>query len=863
MGEVYRGRDAKLHRDVALKILPPAFAGDPDRLMRFEREARTLASLNHPHIAAIYGLENDPSTASGQSALVMELVEGEDLSQRIDRGPVPVNEALAIARQIAEALEAAHDVGVIHRDLKPANVKVKEDGTVKVLDFGLAKAMTPGDASAAGDAAASPTMTSPALTQMGLILGTAAYMAPEQAKGKAVDRRADVWAFGVVLYEMLVGQRLFKGPDVSDTLAAVLTAEPDLSKLPASTPPQIRQLIARCLTKDKKERLDSMTAARLDIDAARHAPAGGAASQTGSQVSTLAMVLIVIGVLSGFLLAKFLSGLSTAPTRSSAPLVAEVSAPVEAISAFSHGFALSPDGEAVVFSARSATGVNQLWIRGLGATGAAPIPGTEDGKYPFWSPDSRQVAFFTPSKLRRVPVGGGESQTICDVVGSNVTGTWNANGEILYGAAARTLRIWKVAAAGGTPTALDALGDALNPVWLPDGKRILYAAMSIQPFIGTVTLAAVDGSSKKTIVKLDSVMTYVYAATGSYLLMNRNDVLAAQKLDLEAGALVGPIVTVAGLAGTPREWYSVSAGGDRLLAAVRQSPAEEGNPGDPWSKLQWVTREGRPLNVVGERAHYWTMELSPNNARVATNPSQDIWLIDTATGRRARATSDPGIEYAPIWSPDNAELLYRGTGTISRKRIDPDGPAVVLKDTRGAATDWASDGRILITRQSDEVTKINIWIYDLNTGSTSVWLGTPFNERHARFSPDRQWIAYASDSTGRYEIYLKRTDGSGNPIPISTAGGIHPQFRRDGRELYFLGPADAVIAVGLTATGASMTVGSPTRLFAIPLNDVAAEAYSPYAAAGDGQRFLLNVPDRPAPLFFVQGLDALVSRARQ
>src|SRR5688572_11395390 len=391
MGEVYRARDTALDREVALKVLPESFASDPDRLMRFTREAKTLASLNHPNIAAIYGVE--------ARALVMELVDGEDLSQRISQGPLPIADALPIARQIAGALEAAHEAGIIHRDLKPANIKVREDGTVKVLDFGLAKAMDPSDGrslSSAGPGAAnqpspleSPTMTSPAATALGMILGTAAYMSPEQAKGKPVDRRTDVWAFGVVLYEMLTGQRLFGGEDVGDTLAAVLTREPELALLPAGTPIQIRQLLARCLTKDKRQRLDSMAAARLDIEEALRSPQARAlpASASKARAWTVAAGLTVAAFILGWFASTYSAG--AAPSGSArSSIVAEIPAPPGVVTAFHDGFALSPDAGTLAFVARNASGVQQLWTRRLDTGTARPLPGTEGAIYPFWSPTS-------------------------------------------------------------------------------------------------------------------------------------------------------------------------------------------------------------------------------------------------------------------------------------------------------------------------------------------------------------------------------------------------------------------------------------------------------------------------------------------
>jgi predicted Ser/Thr protein kinase len=612
MGEVYRARDTALDRDVALKVLPESFASDPDRLMRFTREAKTLASLNHPNIAAIYGVE--------ARALVMELVEGEDLSHRISQGPIPIADALPIARQIAEALEAAHEAGIIHRDLKPANIKVREDGTVKVLDFGLAKAMDPsggrsfrsggstGSEAPASDTLNSPTMTSPAMTALGMILGTAAYMSPEQAKGRPVDRRADVWAFGVVLYEMLTGSRLFGREDVSETLAAVLTSEPDLALLPAGTPIQIRQLLSRCLTKDKRQRLDSMAAARLDIEEALRAPVHGATAVPANRAGFWAIA-------AGLTLAAFVLGWFASAYRSGAPraapkassIAAEIPPPPGVVTAFHDGFALSPDGETLAFVARNANGVQQLWTRRLDTAAARPLPGTEGALYPFWSPTGAHIAFFAGTQLRRVPTGGGDAQRICNVFGRFPLGSWGPSDEILFASSlgGTKSRIFKVPAAGGTPTAIESLGVAYRPTWLADGRKFIYAGGSGDTW--GVYLAGSDGGTPTLITRLpNGAWPFAYAASG-YLLMNRNDVLTVQRLDADTGTLTGPIATVSGPAGTPKGWMTLSSTADRIVALVAQQGNSAGGAGQPMATMQWVTRQGAPDGTLadGGRRRIW------------------------------------------------------------------------------------------------------------------------------------------------------------------------------------------------------------------------------------------------------------------
>lgn len=858
MGVVYRAVDARLGREVALKILPVTFAADPDRVMRFEREARTLASINHPHIAGIYGVEDSDDGEGGATrALVMELVEGDDLSHRIARGAIPVAEALTIARQIAGALQAAHDLGIIHRDLKPANIKIKDDGTVKVLDFGLAKDER-SRSSASPDDALSPTITSPAMTEAGLIIGTAAYMAPEQAKGRAVDRRADVWAFGVVLYEMLTGRQLFGREDLTETLAAVLTAEPDLSRLPASTPPRIKQLLSRCLAKDRKQRLDSMAAIRFDIEDAQLAPATVAA--TPRRFAAIGAVLTVIAFATGWI------GSTVATRRAEsrpagATIAAEVPPPPDALSAFHNGFALSPDGETLVFASRSANGVKQLWTRRMDSTLARALPGTENGAYPFWSPSGNDIAFFADNKLRRVPAGGGAVQTICDVVGFFTTGSWSINDDILFGVINSAARIWRVPASGGTANVVEHVGSALAPRWLADGKRFLYAASPGES--DEIRLVAAAGGAPTVITRAPDLWLFAYAPDSSLLLMNRNDVLTAQRLDVDAGALVGPSVPIGTRAGSPNAWLAVSSANNRLVAMVSRSPEDGASAGNPWARLEWVNRQGVRVGSVGTRARYFSFALSDDGRRVAANPNDDIWILDPDS-RSTRLTTGPGTEWAATWSPDGSTIVFRTERAVARKQTDRDEAPSNLKDVMGQPVDWSADGRWITFDHTSGDRPVDIWIYDVQTQQFRSWLATDFAESAARVSPDGRWMAYVSDSSGRREVYLRSFDRAGNPIPVSLAGGRYPQFRRDGRELYFIAPDDAMMAVDLVANGSAIAPGEPKRLFGVPLNDIANAINDspPFAVAPDGQRFLLNVPDRPDALFFLQGLEALLPPLR-
>ena len=491
MGQVFRGRDTKLDRDVAIKILPDAFAHDSERLARFQREAKTLASLNHPHIAAIYGLEDD----GGVLALVMELVEGEDLSQRIARGAIPIEEALPIAKQIAEALEAAHEQGIIHRDLKPANIKVRADGVVKVLDFGLAKAMEPISSS---NVTQSPTITTPAMTQVGTILGTAAYMSPEQARGKAVDKRADIWAFGCVLYEMLTGRRLFAAEDVPETLAAVLTRDVGLSALSATTPPRVRRLLARCLERDPHNRLRDIGEARVELDKTIAGAADGAGAAPSTASATAAIPrgpLAWITATASVLVAAALAIPAVRHLRETPPPIPPETR-VDIATATTDqpsSFALSPDGRQIVFVA-SGDDSSRLWLRSLATTTAQPLAGTEGATYPFWSPDSRSVGFYATSALKRIDLGGGAPQILAPAA-SMSGGTWNADGVIVFAPGANS-PLMRVSASAGTPAAVTTLGPQQSghrfPHFLPDGHRFLFLVRGA-PDVWGIYLGALDG----------------------------------------------------------------------------------------------------------------------------------------------------------------------------------------------------------------------------------------------------------------------------------------------------------------------------------------------------------------------------------
>jgi serine/threonine protein kinase/Tol biopolymer transport system component len=738
MGEVYRARDTKLNRDVAIKILPDAFVHDADRVARFTREAQTLAALNHPNIAQIYGVgeealpnpESPIPNPGGVSYLVLELVEGEDLSARLLCGPIPLDEALPIARQVADALEAAHEQGIVHRDLKPANVKVRPDGTVKVLDFGLAKALVPQGASATADAMNSPTMTSPAMSAMGLIIGTAAYMAPEQARGKAVDRRADTWAFGVVLYEMLTGRRAFgparaaasphasprgDGESVMDVLAAVLQHDVDWAALPPGTPPSVVRLLRRCVEKDPKRRLSAIGDARLELEEAGAAEAPPALRTTPSSRGSrrpflpwlVAGACLVAAAAGWWTVWRGLEAAPAAELRLSAAIPEGITIRGGYGEVDAH-FALSPDGRMLVFAGVNATGGLQLWLRPLDSLTAREIPGTEGGDWPFWSPDGKEIGFLSEGLLKRVDVTGGRPRTISAAPQSGASAdsgsraTWSPSGVILYDRADRLSAddpqgagIWRVSVDGGAPSPaskveISAAGagaaskpDVVVHRWpkaLPDGRHFIFVAWTRNPNDRAVYLGRLDSPEVVELVRTPFEAEY---AEPSSLLYIRDGVLVSQRLSLDPPGLVGeptPIVDDVGLAVVPGQaQFAISLSG--VVAYRSRNVRVQG-------RLTWFDRQGREVGAVGDADAYVALALAPSGDRLAftrqtgsavrnEEPPTSIFLRDLQRGVESRGSpADSRRDENPIWSPDGRRVAYATHGVEG-------GPATVLVQTVG------------------------------------------------------------------------------------------------------------------------------------------------------------------------------------
>jgi Tol biopolymer transport system component len=821
MGEVYRARDIKLDREVAVKVLPAALAQDSERLSRFEREAKVLASLNHPNIATIHGVEE----SGGVRALVMELVAGENL-----KGPLPVEMALNYARQIADALEAAHEKGIIHRDLKPANIMITPAGVVKVLDFGLAAVTQSSDPS---NPANSPTLTiSP--TRAGMILGTAAYMSPEQARGKAVDKRADIWAFGVVLYEMLTGKRLFEGETISDTLAAVLKTEPDLAQVPA----KVRRLLEACLQKDPKQRLQAIGDWRLLLTDDQ--PPGVAPTRSQLGVAgriAAAILLLALGALSFVHFRK-------APPPEARSVRFQVRLPEKSTGAM---FRLSPDGRYLAI-AGSLRGNSRLWVRPLDSLESRPLPGTEGADIPFWSPDSAFIGFYAQGKLKRVALSGGPPQNICDAT-LEIGGTWNHDGVIVF-TPDLGKPLHRVPASGGVAAPVTTLAGAVLqafPQFLPGGDRFLYLTIAPRkPEVAGVYVGSLDKKPPVRILASGLGITYVPSTSSGnrgHLLFLRGSTLTAQAFDPQRLRLSGEMVPLAEPVGTEMlgdlAAFSVSDNGVLAYSSGQEGASRE---------LVWLDRTGKQIGSVGPPGEYNNFRLSPDEKRIvidrsSAQSSADIWVLDILRGVTSRLTFDPAINDLPIWSPDGLRVLFpsnrKGSFDLYIKAASGAGqeePLVKLGTLHAWATDWSRDGRFILYEIPGVDTGQDLWIAPLfGDRKPFPYLRTQFNEGEGAFSPDGRWIAYVSDESGRDEIYVQAFPPSGEKRLISTGGGSEPYWRKDGMELFYVAADRNLMAVPIKL-GTTITPGTPKSLFPVPLS----EQQHSFAVTGDGQRFLVS-----------------------
>ena len=835
MGQVYQATDTKLNRQVALKILPEAFATDPDRLARFQREAQVLASLNHPNIAAIHGLEE----SDGTRALVLELVEGPTLADRIAQGPIAVDEALPIAKQITEALEAAHEAGVIHRDLKPANIKVREDGTVKVLDFGLAKAL---DTNPQGDPSQSPTLTA-AATQMGVIMGTAAYMSPEQARGKTVDKRADIGSFGAVLFEMLTGQRAFQGEDVSVTLADVIRTDLSWEKLPSDLPPGLATYLRRCLEKEPNQRIRDIGDLRLAMEGAFETTVSAPSEPTAAPriqlwqrpvpLMLIGLVLLAIGGLAVWGLVRPAAAPGGTVTRF------PFTPPEGDVMQNAFGMALSPDGRTLVYAGRR-EGVLQLFVRTRDQTTVRPLPGTEGARHPFFSPDGAWVGFFTNDALKKVARAGGPPVTLC-ATGRLGGATWGPDDTIVFSSEAAGLM--QVSAAGGEPRPLTEPPEGAEHLWptfVPGGEAVLYTIRQsgdINRF--EVAVVSLDTGARQTLVRgTDGAVT----ASG-HLVFGLEGSLWAVPFDPDALTVSGePIPIVEGVQVNSGGWAQYALADDGTLvyrpgsAQLRRS-------------LVWVDRDGaqEPINVP-PRAYTYA-RLSPDGRRIALDSrddENDIWTWDVERETLQRLTRDPGMNRGPVWSPDGERIAFTavrdGTESIHWQSADGSGTPEPLSTELGFPFGFTPDGsRLLFSPSLGRILDVGILDVD-GSGPAELLLDQSFEESNAQVSPDGRWLAYESNESGQEEIYVRPFPDIDSALhPVSTSGGSRPLWSSEGDELFYYVDPGTIMTV-LVTSDAGLVLGRPEvavqGAFASPVNTGTHHDVSP-----DGRRFLLIVDE--------------------
>jgi eukaryotic-like serine/threonine-protein kinase len=839
MGEVYRAHDSKLARDVAIKVLPANFVNDPERLARFQREARMLAALNHPNIATIYGLEQ----TDGVTCLVMELVPGETLAERVKTGPLPIDEALKIAMQIAEALEAAHEKSIIHRDLKPTNVKVTPEGKVKVLDFGLAKAFA-GDTTSE-DIGNSPTL-SRAATMQGVILGTAAYMSPEQAKGKPVTKATDIWAFGCVLYELLSGYAAFGGEDVTEILAAVVRAEPDWNQLPRSTPQSIRLLLQRCLRKDRRQRLQDATGVRIEIEDALSAPASVVA--TAPKASNRAvlgwtliwcMACLIVAAIAGVALWK----LKPTPPAPVSRFVFSLPPGQRFADLTRPSLAVSPDGKQLVYVA-GAGGAYQLYVRSMDSFDAKAISGTEGGGEPFFSPDSQWIGYFAGGKLKKVRITGGASVTLCEAPDARGA-TWGSDDLIVFTPSTSGV-LFVVPAEGGVPRPLTTLdskkGEGTHrwPEFLPGGKVVLFNATvyNAQAATAPLSLYVLKTGERRDLTQTG--MRPRYAPSG-HLLFSQGGTLMAAPFDpgrLQVTGAAVPIVEgVLQAASTGAVQFSFSDSGALAYIPGSSQAAER-------SKLVWVDRKGTEQPIAAPVHSFVRPRVSPDGRRLAVaiaDSGYQIWIYDLIRDTLTRLTFDGGVNLDAVWTPDGKRVVFESgaPGNLFWQPGDGSGKAerLTTNEYGQVPVSWSPDGQVLAFVELSPGTGRDIWTLGLSDRKSQVFLQTPFNEGAPQFSPDGRWLAYGSDESGRPEIYVQPYPGPGGKWQISSDGGTEPAWNPNGRELFFR-RGNKMMAVDVAAQ-ANFSAGKPRMLFEGQFAPSATLSDRNYDVSADGQRFLM------------------------
>ncbi len=838
MGVVFRARDTKLLRDVALKVLPEHFADDPERLQRLHREAQVLASLNHPNIAQIYGLEQMGSAG----CIVMELVEGETLAERLQNGLIPIDEALGIAKQIADGLAAAHERGIVHRDLKPANIKLTPSGIVKVLDFGLAKAISRREHES--DPSLMPTKMSGSVA--GAIVGTAAYMSPEQARGREVDARTDIWAFGCVLFEMLTAKQAFDGETVTDMLARIVTGQADFTLLPPGTPSSIRLLLETTLNKNAALRLQHIGDVRLFLDPNILAAAGTPAVAAKSKSST-----VLIAVLTLLLLAALIP--AALYFRSSPPLPAaemhfELLPP-----GLLGGISVSNDGKQIAYVARTGEGNRAIFVRPTGSDTAKRLPGTDNPTGGgLWSPDARYLAFIADQKIKKVDVASGTVQVICDYPPPYHGVDWGRDGVILF---VRSNVIVRVSENGGPVTDVTTLDttrrEALHavPVLLPDGKHFVFGVFSSVPDNSGIFVSSLDDPKmRKRVMPLpNNINGFGYAEPG-YFVIATGPLVTAQRFDLKTFTVSGqPIPVVDGI-----EPGAVAASNTGLLLYRKSS----GNPAN--KQLTWYDRSGKLVGQIGAPGNYGSVELSPNGDRAAvdmvTANGRDVWVVDIARGVPSRISLDPAPDWSPSWTADGSRIFFAsarsGSNDIYSKAASGVGAEELIykSDKVEIPTGLSHDGKyVVFSRIHASGSGNDTWVLQLPEKKEFPFVESSFDKVHARLSPDGRWMAYATNDSGMYQIVVQSfPNPNGGKWQITAQGGVEPKWRHDGRELYYLAYDGKLMAVPIK-TERTFEAGTAVALFDTPLTvgrpNVSRDRR--YDVAADG-RFLFAAPVQEA-----------------
>ncbi len=865
MGEVFQARDTRLDRLVALKVLPLEVANDKERLQRFVREAKAASALNHPHVATIYEI----GEAENIHFIAMEYIEGQTLAKKVNGSPLAINKVVEIGSQIADALDEAHSHGITHRDIKPANIMLTPRGQVKVLDFGLAKITRP--ESIESD------ISTLAKTHSGVVMGTPQYMSPEQVRGQVADHRSDIFSLGLILYEMLSGQRAFGGDSAAEVMSAILkNAPPPLSKLTAERSPALVKIVGRCLEKTPERRFQSASDLRFALEALSSPSVSLLESapviKNVSKWRLLGNVWVAWSAAVVLLLAAIALYAYFRHTPEDAKAVSFLVHPPEKATDFDFPI-ISPDGRHLAFAAKT-EGKSMLWVRSLDSLDAKALPGTEEAFLPFWSPDSRQIGFFAHGKLKKVPLSGSPPITLCDAAPPiQGRGTWSRQGDILFGIKDGVRR---VSAEGGVAEKV-ITGGAVDHVliggqleFLPDGRHFLYwlaTGYAANPEDTGVFLATLDGNESKRLTVADSGAVYAKSPSGeSYLVFVREGTLLAQSFDTGDFHLKGEPVRLADqiIGGS----VTSSENGTLVYRKNSTAPIQQ--------QLGWVDRAGKPLGKVGSPGFIFNFALSPDEKRVVmsrrTPPqiiNEDIWLVDLARGTETRFTSDPAIDHDPIWSPDGSLIVWNSNreklADLYQKSSSGAGKDKLLLTTDNwkFACDWSSDGRFIIYGENDPKTSYDLWILPLEGKSESYpFLKTPFQDHQGHFSPDSKWVSYVSDKSGRMELYVQSFEPDSAILQVSTNGVIHPnasRWRRDGKELFYIDMDGKLIAVEIRS-GATFVAGEPRALF--DLNSLQAMPKT-FDVTRDGQRFLLTTLKevaKPPPFTVVLNWSALLPK---